>query len=131
MAASKEERDRILHLVESGQVTATQAAQLLDALELERDGQSRANERQSERSRERLIRIRATSVNVRQQKQLVNATLPLSLLKISLHLGVRLMPQISESTLDELLRVVEQGVTGRVLDLQDIEKGERIEIFVE
>ena len=131
MAASKEERDRILHLVESGQVTATQAAQLLDTLELERDGQNRTSEHQPERSRERLIRIRATSVNARQQKQLVNATLPLSLLKISLHLGVRLMPHISESTLDELLRVVEQGVSGRVLDLQDIEKGERIEIFVE
>lgn len=127
MAASKEERDRILHLIESGQVTATQAAQLLDALELERDGQSRPGER----PRERLIRIRATSNNARLQKQLITATLPLSLLRISLHLGVRVLPQISESTLDELLHVVEQGINGRVLDLQDIEKGERIEIFVE
>jgi hypothetical protein len=33
--------------------------------------------------------------------------------------------------LEDLLRTIENGVTGRVLDLQDLEKGERLEIFVE
>jgi hypothetical protein len=126
MAASKEERDRILHLIEDGQVTAEQAAQLLDALEPEQHVPH-----VSERTRDRIIRVRATGVNARLQKVLLNATFPLNLVRIGLRLGVRLVPQLSESALEELLRTVENGSTGRVLDLQDMEKGERLEIFVE
>ncbi len=67
MAASKDERARILHLIEEGQVTALQAAQLLDALET--DG-----ERPDEHSRDRIIRVRMTSLNPRVQKANLAAT---------------------------------------------------------
>ena len=33
--------------------------------------------------------------------------------------------------IEELGRVVDSGTTGRVFDLQDLEEGERVEIFVE
>jgi len=36
MASSTDERNRVLYMVESGKVTAAQAAQLLDTLDLER-----------------------------------------------------------------------------------------------
>ena len=124
MFASKDERDRILHLVEAGQVTAEQAAQLLDALEVEPD-------RPAERIRGRTLRIRATNLNARMQKVHMTATLPVSVIKASLRLGARLIPQLSNSIVEDLLRTIESGTTGRVLDLQDLEKGERLEIFVE
>jgi hypothetical protein len=124
MSTSKDERDRILHMIETGQVTAEQAAQLLDTLETESD-------RPAECIRGRTLRVRATSLNARMQKVHMTATLPVGVIKASLRLGARLLPQLSNSTLEDLLRTIENGVTGRVLDLQDLEKGERLEIFVE
>ena len=50
MSASRDERDRILNLIEEGRVTADQAAQLLDALDAE-------SERPAERARDRMLRV--------------------------------------------------------------------------
>lgn len=124
MAASKDERDRILNLVEDGQVTAAQAAQLLDALETEA-------ERPSERNRDRVVRVRVTSMNPRLQKANITATLPLNLIRVSLRLGTQLLPQLSNTALEDLLKAIDSRAAGRLLDLQDLDKGERLEIFVE
>ena|SRR5437870_1065697 len=122
MAASTDERNRILHLVELGQVTAVQAAQLLDSLALERTPTA-------ERMRNRLVRVRVTNLATHRQK--VNVTIPVSLIEVGLRLGTRLVPQIRGSALEDLLQAIESGATGRVLDLQDLEEGERVEIFAE
>ncbi len=125
MPASKDERNRILSLVEAGQVSAPQAAQLLDALEEE------AAERPRERGRERVLRVRTTTLNPKRQKVNFTATLPVGLIKIGLRLGAQVIPQLSNSAVEDLLRSIENGATGRLLDLHDLEKGERLEIFVE
>jgi len=125
MKALKDERQRILSLVECGQVSAVEAAQLLDALESEQP------RRPAEVGRERILRIRVTNSNQRAQKVNISATIPVSLLQFSLRLGMRLIPQLSDSALADLLHTIEHSSVGRVLDLQDLEQGERIEIFVE
>src|ERR1700730_13162264 len=124
MSASKDERNRILRLIESGQVNAIEAAQLLDALDAEPDHSGM-------RGRKRTLRIRATSTQIRAQKMNLSASLPVSLIKVSMRLGTRLLPQLSNSALEDLLRAIEGGAAGRLLDLQDLENGERLEIFVE
>ena len=123
----QDERNRILQMVESGQVTATEAAQLLDALE-----QDRQWERTTSRlpRKDRVVRVRVTSLNAKNQKIYLTAALPINLIRTSLHLGIRLIPQLNENALEDLLRSVENEQTGRILDLQDMEKGERLEIFV-
>lgn len=126
MSPSKEERNRILHMVESGQVTATEAAQILDTLEPDP-----MSEQTSERGRDRLLRIRATTQNARAQKVYITATLPVRLIRTSMRLGVSFIPQMRNAALEDLLKRIEQGATGRLLDLQDMEKGERLEIFAE
>ncbi|GAC1427093.1 MAG: hypothetical protein PVS3B3_26430 [Ktedonobacteraceae bacterium] len=126
MSTSKEERDRILHMVESGQVTATEAAQILDTLEPEY-----ISERTTERGRDRLLRIRATTLNASAQKICVTATLPVRLIRTGMRLGISFIPQMSSAALEDLIRNIEHGATGRLLDLQDMEKGERLEIFAE
>jgi hypothetical protein len=127
MAASIEERNRILRLVESGQVSATEAAQLLDTLEDEYDRHGLS----SERVRSRTVRVRVTSLPNNRQKLNFNVTLPVGLLKIGLSIGSRLAPQLSTSGLDDVLRAIERGATGRLLDIQDLEEGQRVEIFAE
>jgi len=121
MPASKDERDRILSLVETGQITAIQAAELIDALDAEKT-------RMLERVRNRTLRIRATTMHPKIQ---VTATIPVSVIKTSLRLGASLAPQLNTSVVEDLLGAVERGDTGRVLDVQDLEQGEHLEIFIE
>ena len=121
---SKDERNRILEMVESGQVTAIEAAQLLDAMEQERQVERTSSKK------DRVLRLRATSVNAKNQKVYLTAVFPIALLRTSLRLGIRLIPQLGGSALEDLLQSIENETTGRILDLQDMEKGERLEIFV-
>ena len=121
MTASIDERNHILRLVESGNVTAEEAAQLLDALEVKQ-------EHADERKRMRTVRVRVTNLATNRQKASVTA--PVSLIEVTLRLATRLLPQIRGSALEDLLLTIENGATGRLLDLQDLEEGERVEIFV-
>lgn len=115
------ERDRILSMVEAGQVSAAEAGQLLDALS--------AEQRVGDRTRSRLVRIRVTDLSSGRQK--ANVTIPVGLVNVGLRLGARLAPQLTGSALEDLLRGVERGATGRLLEWQDLEEGERVELFVE
>jgi SHOCT-like domain len=130
MAASIDERNRILSLVEAGQISASEAAQLLDALVVE---QTRPAER-NERIQNKTMRIWLTDVSdtaARRQKIKMSAVLPAPLIGASLRLLSRLMPQLNQATIRQLIDAIERGSTGRLLDLQDLEEGQRLEIFVE
>ncbi len=122
MAASTDERIRILRLVESGNVTAEEAVRLLDSLQVKQ-------EHTNERKRNRIVRVRVT--NLANNRQKANVTVPVSLIDVGLRLATRLVPQIRGSALEDLLYAIENGTTGRLLDLQDLEEGERIEIYAE
>lgn len=122
MTSLTDERNRILRLVESGNVTAEEAIRLLDAIESKQ-------EHTDERKRKRIARVRVTNLATNRQK--ANVTVPVSLIDVGLRLGTRLVPQIRGSALEDLLRAIESGTTGRLLDLQDLEEGERVEIFAE
>ncbi|NTU79355.1 MAG: hypothetical protein HGA45_08120 [Chloroflexales bacterium] len=115
------ERDRILKMIEAGQVSADEASHLLNALAGE--------QRSADRTRSRLVRIRVTDLHTGRQK--ANVTIPVGLVNVGLRLGARLAPQLSGTALEDLVRGVERGATGRLLEWQDLEEGERVELFVE
>jgi hypothetical protein len=122
MATPVEERNQILSLIQMGSLTAEQAAQLLDALEVEQVQLEGAR-------KNRFVRVRVTDMAAHRQK--VNVTVPVALISVGLRLATRLAPQVRGSALEDLLRAMEGGSTGRLLDLQDLEEGERVEIFAE
>lgn len=122
MTSLTAERNRILRLVESGNVTAEEAIRLLDTIESKQ-------EHTDARKHKRVARVRVTNLATNRQK--ANVTIPVSLIDVGLRLGTRLVPQIRGSALEDLLRAIESGTTGRLLDLQDLEEGERVEIFAE
>jgi hypothetical protein len=115
------ERDRILKMVEASQLSAAEAARLLDALN--------AEQRPADRGRARLVRVRVTDLPSGRQK--ASVTIPVGLVNVGLRLGARLAPQLSGTALEELIRSVERGATGRLLEWQDLEEGERVELFVD
>jgi hypothetical protein len=119
-----EERLRILKMIESGQVSAEEGAQLIDAM-----GESQNRERQRPGQPSRTLRVRVTDLNTRRQK--INVTIPVSLVGVGLKLGARLVPRMAGANADELMRKIERGATGRIFEMQDLDEGERIEIFVE
>jgi Tfp pilus assembly ATPase PilU len=124
MVTLTDERNRILNMIETGQITAAQAAQLLDALVSEQ-------QQPVERVRNRTVRIWMTDSATNSKKMHVTATMPINLISMILHLLTRMVPQLNDGTLQNLIRAIERGNTGRLLDLQDLEEGKRLEIFVE
>ncbi len=115
------DRDRILQFIASGHISVLEGSQLLDALD--------AEQRATERTRARLVRIRVTDLQSGRQK--ADVTIPVGLVNVGLRLGARLAPQISGSALEDLLRSLAHGAIGRLLEWQDLEEHERVELFVE
>jgi hypothetical protein len=119
--SQSDERLRVLKMVESGQVKAEEGARLLDALSggREQRGQNPA----------KVLRVRVTDVVTSRQK--VNVTVPVTLIGVGVKLGARLLPQGGSAAMRDLQRLVESGASGRIFEMQDLEEGERVEIFVE
>ena len=124
MTTSTDERNRILNMIETGQITAVQAAQLLDTM-------LPAYEQYSGQIENRTVRIWMTDMSTNRRKVNMTATIPVYLVSTSLRLLARLVSQLNDSTIQNVIRALERGTTGRLLDLQDLEEGKRIEIFVE
>ena len=124
MISSTDERNRILNMIESGQITAGQAAQLLDTLlpEYEQSGGQIEN---------RTVRIWLSDMSTNRRKLNMTATIPVYLVSMSLRLLARLVSQLNDSTIQNVIHAIERGTTGRLLDLQDLEEGKRLEVFVE
>ncbi len=116
MGTSTDERNRILNMIESGQITAAQAAQLLDTLvpEYEHSGGQMQN---------RTVRIWMTDMSTNRRKMNITATMPINLISMSLRILARLASQFNDGTIQNVIRAVEKDTTGRVLDLQDLEEG--------
>jgi hypothetical protein len=124
MAASKEERNRILNMIEAGQVSAGEAAQILDALVEERPVAPPAIQN-------RTVRVWVTDTATRSRRVNMTATLPVSLLRVSLQTLASIVPPLRDGRAEQIIHSLENGVTGRVMDLQDLEDGKRVEIFIE
>ena len=124
MTTSTDERNRILNMIESGQITAAQAAQLLDTLlpDYEQSGGQMEN---------RTVRVWMTDISTNRRKMNMTATMPVYLVSMSLRLLARLVSQLNDSTIQNVIRAIEKGTTGRLLDVQDLEEGKRLEVFVE
>ncbi|HEX5692716.1 MAG TPA: hypothetical protein VFX76_22040 [Roseiflexaceae bacterium] len=119
-----EERMHILKMIESGQVKAEEGAQLLAALD-----ESSSRERPRHGSRAPVLRVRVTDLANRRQK--INVTLPVGLIDVGIKLGARLFPRGGGPTVAEIRQAVDGGYTGRIFDMQDLEEGERVEIFID
>ncbi len=124
MVTSTEERNRILDMIEMGQITAAQAAQLLDTLVPE-------SEQSEWQMQNRTVRIWMTDMSTNRRKMNMTATMPIYLISTSLRLLARLVSQLNDGTIQNVIRALEKGTTGRLLDLQDLEEGKRLEIYVE
>jgi len=121
-----DERMQILKMIESGQITAEEGTQLLEALK----GEGRRQEERWSGSRgtgPRWLRVRVTDLETGQRK--VNINLPWSLVSVGAKMGARFAP--AEIDLEEVMEAIHAGAEGKIVDVEDVEDNERVEIFVE
>jgi hypothetical protein len=77
----------------------------------------------------RWLRIRVSDLESGRQRVAVN--LPLSWLSVGLRIGARFSPEVAGLDANELLAVLQSGANGQVVDVEDLDDGERVQIFIE
>jgi hypothetical protein len=75
------------------------------------------------------FRVRVTDMETGRTK--VNVNLPFSLVRAGLKIGARFSPEVDEIDWEEVIGAIDQGAMGKLVDVEDVEGGEKVEVFVE
>lgn len=126
--ASTEERMQILKMVAEGTVSADEGARLLGALETDPKPRG-VRSAVSQPSTPRWFRVRVTDLETGRDK--VNVNLPMGLVDVGIRMGARFAPELSDMDLGEIIEQIKAGAQGKIVEVEDVEDGERVEIFVE
>ena len=121
-----EERARILQMVNENKIDAQEGARLLSAL---RNGSPGSQAQAPREGTPRWFRVRVTNLATGRTK--VNVNLPLSLVKIGLKMGAHFSPDIDEFDWDELITAIQEGAAGKLVEVEDVEDGEKVEVYVD
>lgn len=118
------ERMQILGMIQSGQISAEEGAKLLAALK------SGGKETQAtDAGQPRWFRVRIT--DLKSGKSKVNVNIPMTLVNVGIKMGARFVPDAEGVNYEELADAIRGGAQGKVIDVEDDEREERVEIFVE
>ncbi len=123
-----EERMQILKMIQDGKITAQEGLELMNALD-----QSPVEESPVNTSRAKWLKVRVMTMDNKVKSKI---NLPISLVDIGLRMGAAYAPQMKESGLDKIdikavMEAVKNGAEGKIVEVEDDEKQERIEIYVE
>lgn len=125
--ATTEERMKILQMIQDGKITAEDGAKLLAALA---EAQSSPKARTMNRTRDpRNMRVKVTDTKSGRTKVSVN--LPLNLVDAGLNIASNFMPDMGIDTAGEISNAINEGLSGKIIDVVDDEDGEHIEIFID
>ena len=123
--STREERIKILKMLEEGKLSAEEATRLLQAL-----ARGKVDRRAARpEGKARWLRVRVTDLSG--EKTSVNVTLPIGLVNVGLKLGAQFIPDMEELDLQKINEALEQGLTGKVAEVVDEAEGQRVEIYVE
>ena len=78
---------------------------------------------------QRWLRVRVTDLNTGRAK--VNINLPFGWVAAGLRIGQNYSPQLEGLDLGALLGQLEDGADGQLVDVEDLDDGERVQIFVD
>jgi hypothetical protein len=125
-----EERMQVLKMIQEKKITAEEGAKLLAALKRSRapkaPGAPGAAEVPMARPG-RWLHVRVTDLCTGRSKVSVN--IPLNLVDVGLRLGARFGP--ADFDMDEVVKAIKSGTAGKIVEMEDEAKGERVEIYVE
>jgi hypothetical protein len=125
--ATTEERMQILNMVAEGVISADEGAKLLVALEPEKKRETRPT--MTGPIAPRWFRVRVTDLETGKNK--VNVNLPMSLVEVGTRMGARFAPELEGMDFNDLVEQIKSGAQGKIIEVEDLEDGERVEIYVE
>jgi hypothetical protein len=114
-------------MIQEGKITAEDGAKLLAALtETTKPRRSRTFSRTGD---SRYMRVKVTDTFSGKTKVSVN--LPLGLVDTGLNIAANFMPDMGTDAAAEISSAINEGMTGKIVDVFDEEDGEHIEIFID
>lgn len=130
--ANKEERLRVLRMIQEGKLSPDEAAGLLEALE--ETGTPRSTDflpaaTAPAAKSNRWFRVRITDTD--SGKTRVNIRMPISIVNAGIKMGVKFAPQVEGLDPEALMELINGGETGQIVDVFDDEDGEHVEVFIE
>ncbi len=120
--ATAEERMKILDMVREGKVSPEEAARLLQALQA-------GNKKAASGRDPRWLRVRITDVKTGRTKVSVN--IPMSLVSVGIKMGARFAPTNANFDYQSVMDAIKSGATGKIVDIEDQDEGERVELWIE
>ncbi len=126
--ASAEERMQILKMIEEGKISAKEGAELIRAID--HNKQDERTEPLRGTTPARWFRVRVTDMMSGRNK--VNVNIPMGLVNVGIKMGARFIPDsVDNVEYQEVMDAIRSGRQGKIFDYTNEEDGERVEIFVE
>jgi len=129
---TSEERMKILNMIQEGKISAEEGLQLLNALDLVDRKAAKADKAEKANGVSPVGKFfRVTVTDIDSGKNRVNVRLPISVVMAGVKMGARFSPEVEGLDMQQLIRMVESGATGKIVDVLDDEDGEHVEVFIE
>lgn len=143
MMTTEDERLKVLRMLQNGSISVEESIQLLDALDMNSDdissdrvelawsAQPEVSAYSSSAStRGRILQIKVSDTVSGETK--INVRLPVGVIKAGLKLGMRFTPDLdSQVENSEVMKKINSGATGEILDLVDEADQERVQVSIE
>lgn len=78
---------------------------------------------------QRWLHVRVTDLNTGRPK--VNVNVPLSWVTTGLRIGAKYSPEVADLDLEQILAELKAGTKGQLIDVEDLEDGQHVEIYVD
>lgn len=123
-----EEKLQILKMVEDKKITASEAAELLEAVE---KGSEEIQINKNMKAKWLRIKVLAEDGKVK-----ANVNIPLSLVDVGLKIGKKFEPKLNDINLsgidiDAIFDLIKQGAEGKIVDVYDENSKTNVEVYVE
>lgn len=127
----KEEQLQILKMIEEGKVTHEEAMALLEALGGQEDRLEGSPKKKDYQNRMLRIRVREGNDKVK-----VNVNLPLSLVSMGLNIAKQFnmgdhQEVFKQIDMHEIIRLIDEGAQGKLLEVEDVASNTTVEIYVD
>ncbi|MFN2196167.1 MAG: hypothetical protein ACK2UW_08595 [Anaerolineales bacterium] len=129
MNGADSERQAVLRMISEGQVSSEEGSRLLSSLGWRKPSVIADRPAAAQYSSPRWFRVRVSDIHTGRTRVSVN--LPFAMVRWGISLGAQFVPEVDEINLRELADLLEQGYSGKLIDVVDEVDGEHVEIFVE
>jgi hypothetical protein len=127
----KDERLKIMKMVQEGKISLEEGMELLDILEAKGKAQRPVSSEQpvGGSNTGKWARIRITDMDTGRPR--VNVRLPMGFIKAGMKFGARFTPDLEDIDFSDVVQAAREGGTGQIIDVYDEDDREHVEIFIE